>query len=127
MLDFDSFVSKYPVYLNLPYSELDIAGKIEEALVIYPSINDCLPVNVQLLGLKYAVEDLICQEDSDGSFGVIEQQKSRNDSITYSLAAKGNVLSNRLWGKRLQGLFKTYNCYHYFGKVGNCPKGSCNC
>jgi hypothetical protein len=127
MVDFDGFVNKYPMYLNPPYSELDIAGKIEEALVIYPGIIDCLPANVQLLALKYSIEDLICQEDSDGSFGVIEQQKSRNDSVSYSLAAKGNVLVNRLWGKRLQGLFLTYNCYHYFGKISNCPKGRCGC
>jgi hypothetical protein len=127
MVDIDSFVSKYPMYLSLPYSELDIAGKIEEALVIYPGIVDCLPENVQLLALKYAVEDLICQEDSDGSFGVIEQQKSRNDSVSYSLAGKGNVMVNRLWAKRLQGLFKSYGCYHQFGKISNCPKGSCGC
>ena len=127
MIDFDSFVLKYPMYLNLPYSELDIAGKIEEALVIYPGIVNCLPENTQLLALKFALEDLICQEDSDGSFGVIEEQKSRNDSVRYSLAAKGDVMVNRLWAKRLQGLFLTYGCYFYFGKISNCPKGSCGC
>jgi hypothetical protein len=127
MLDFDSFVGKYPVYLNLPYAELDIAGKIEEALLIYPAIESCLPEEVRLLALKFAIEDLLCQESEDGSYGVIEEQKSRNDSIRYSLTAKGDVLVNRLWGKRLQGLFKTYNCYHYFGKISNCPMGSCVC
>lgn len=126
MLDFDSFVLKYPVYLSLPYSELDITGKIEESLVIYPGIVDCLPEKVRLLALKYAIEDLICQEDSDGSYQVIEEQKSRNDSIKYSLAASGNVMVNRLWAKRLQGLFLTYGCYFYFGKIGNCPKGNCD-
>jgi hypothetical protein len=127
MVDFNSFVERYPMYLNLPYSELDIAGKVEEALVVYPGIVDCLPENARLLALKYALEDLICQEESDGSFGVVEEQKSRNDTVKYSLAAKGNVMVNRLWAKRLQGLFLSYGCYHQFGKVGNCPKGSCGC
>ena len=127
MVDFDSFVLKYPMYLSLPYSELNIAGKIEEALTIYPGIEGCLPENVRLLALKYALEDLICEEDPDGSFGVIQEQKSRNDAVVYSLAAKGNVLANRLWGKRLQGLFESYGCYHRFGKISNCPRGSCGC
>jgi hypothetical protein len=127
MLDFDGFVSKYPMYLNLPYSELDIAGKIEEALVIYPSISDCLPANVQLLALKYAVEQLICEEDEDGSFQVVEEQKSRNDSIKYSLKGKGSDLVNSLWGGRLVRLMKTNGCYHHFGKISNCPKGRCGC
>jgi hypothetical protein len=127
MVSFDSFVSKYPMYLNLPYSELGIAGKIEEALVVYPGIVDCLPEKSQLLALKYAVEQLICEEDEDASYQVIEEQKSRNDSIKYSLKGKGADLVNSLWGGRLVRLFKVNGCFHRFGSISNCPKGSCSC
>jgi hypothetical protein len=127
MIDFDRFVEKYPMYLNLPYSELDIAGKIEEALVIYPGIVGCLPENVRLLALKYAVEQLICEEGEDGSFQVVEELKSRNDSIKYSLKGKGGDLVNSLWGGRLVRLFKVNGCFHRFGSISNCPKRNCGC
>lgn len=127
VIDYFNFTLKYPAYLNLPYIQQDLSDKIDEAVLIYPMIESCLPENVRMLAIKYAVEDLYCQESENGNFGVVEELKSRNDSVRYSLAAKGDVMVNRLWAKRLQSLFKTYGCYAYFGKVVNCfPKG-CGC
>jgi hypothetical protein len=126
-IDYFNFTLKYPAYLNLPYVEQEVSDKIDEVLMIYPMIEECLPESVRMLAVKYGIEDLYCLECEDGSFGVIEEQKSRNDSVKYSLAAAGNVMVNRLWAKRLQGLLKSYGCYHKFGKVVNCPPAGCGC
>lgn len=127
VIDYFNFVLNYPMYLNFPYVEQEVSDKIDEAVLIYPMIESCLPEKVRMLAIKYAIEDLYCQQSEDGSYGVIEEQKSRNDSVRYSLAAKGNVMVNRIWGKRLQSLFSTYGCYHNFGKVVNCPPKNCGC
>lgn len=127
VIDHFSFTLAYPAYLNLPYTVQEVTDKIDEALMVFPGIEGCLPENVQLLAVKYAVEWLYSQECEDGSFGVMEEVKSRNDSVRYSLKGKGNDLVNSLWGGRLVRLMKTQGCYHHFGKISNCPPKSCGC
>ena len=127
MIDYFSFTLKYPAYLNLPYTVQEVTDKIDEALMVFSGIESCLPENTRLLAVKYAVELLYSQECEDGSFGVVEEVKSRNDSVRYSLKGKGGDLVNSLWGGRLVRLFKTNGCYHHFGKVVNCPPRGCGC
>lgn len=127
VIDYLNFTLSYPAYLNPPYIPQEVSDKIDEAVMIYPMIESCLPENVRMLAVKYAVEWLYSEECGDGSYGVVEELKSRNDSVKYSLKGKGGDLVNSLWGNRLARLFKTHGCYHSFGKVVNCPPKSCGC
>jgi hypothetical protein len=126
LIDYLSFTSKYLAYLNPPYTAQDLTDKIDEALMLFPAIETCLPENNRLLATKYAVEYLYSQECPDLSYGVVESIKSRNEAITYSLKGKGNDLVNSLWGGRLVRLLKSHGCYHYFGQKEVCPI-QCNC
>jgi hypothetical protein len=116
ILDYVSFVTKYPVYSSVPYDPDTIESQIEELLVLFPAIKDCLPDTSKLLALKYGIEYLNALENDESSFHVVDSVKSRNDQITYRNRSYSGDLGSTLWGNRLSKLFKTYGCHFYFGK-----------
>jgi hypothetical protein len=124
ILDYISFVTKYPVYSNPPYDPDTVEAQIDELLVLFPAIKDCLPDESKLLALKYGVEWLNGLDDDESSFYLVDSVKSRNDAIKYRTRGSSGDLSGSLWGNRLNRLFKTNGCFYYFGKTG---ASSCGC
>ena len=123
-INYITFTTAYPNYFNPPYDQLTITAQIEEILLLYPSIESCLPEEVRLMAVKYAIEMFNMLENQDSGFEVIESVKSRNDAIKYKVRGFSGDLSSNLWGNRLNKLFKTFGCFHYFGK--GVPSG-CSC
>lgn len=124
MITYANFVDKYAPFGQEPYNQEEIEGWLLEVSELFPQIDGCLHEKVRLQATYYALRYLESQEYCE-SPAPIQTVKSRLDLITYSLAAKGDVLVNDRWGNRLVRLFKAYGCYHWIGENNKCNDQIC--
>jgi hypothetical protein len=110
MIEYDVFVTKYPVYGNLPYDRLTITEKLEEISYSYPVIDSCLPEEMRLYATKLALQHEYLLADCDFQ-GVLKEVSSRNDTASFVTTKTPYALSSSVPGKKLSDLFKTYGCH----------------
>jgi hypothetical protein len=116
------FITRYPAFGVIPYTQADIEDKLEEVRGLFPQIEGCLPSDNHLLASYYAVRYLFEVEDCESPVPV-KSVSSRNDQIVYALAGDGNILTNTTWGSKLNRLFKIYGCFHRSAGLS----GGCGC
>ena len=124
MITYLAFTLKYPAFGLVPYTQGEIEAWLEEVGGLFPQIDSCLPENLRLLATYYALRYLEDQYYSESPAPILSIS-SRLDSITYSLAGKGNELVNNTYGLKLVRLFKTHGCYHSVAPASRCADTNC--
>jgi hypothetical protein len=124
MISYIDFVTKYPQYGVLPYTQIIITDWLEIIEILFPSIYSCLPERAWLLANRYALEHNNLMEDCD-YLGNVKEYSSRNDTASYVSAGKTFSLRSTLPGRNLFTLFQTYGCYHGQGSLDKVKCGDC--
>lgn len=112
MATYTSFTNQFPVFAAAPYNVVEVTDKLEEADMLFPLIDSCLPESVRLLATKYAVLYLYNQ-DNAGCYGgkSVVELKSLSDSVRFNVVSgKPYSLDNDTYGRRLVQMFKQYGC-----------------
>jgi hypothetical protein len=119
MISYLDFTTAYPVYLDPPYTSTSLTEKLEEASLVFPQIESCLPRPYWLLATKYAVNYLY-QADSNNCYNgrQVSEIKSLDDKVVFNVS-KGNshTIGDNTWGARLLQLLMQHGCYVTVGQA----------
>lgn len=110
MITYTDFITAWPAYASLPYTQSMVEGKLVEIAALFPQIESCLPIETHLLAFGYAFKLLELEEDCDSTQGILAYS-SMNDKVSFHKGKNPYSLNSTVWGNRLSRMFKAHGCH----------------